>query len=107
MQRKCIIRAVAAAMFVLAALPAQAPPVSLLERVREHMRRRLSDVPNYTCREIIERAESRSKAREFHIMDTLELEVAQVGGRELLARPGEPFEDRPYSAFASSGLMTN
>src|SRR3982751_951907 len=90
-----------------AALFAQPQPDSLLDRIREHMRRRLSDVPNYTCRETIERAESRGGTPEFHLMDTLQLEVAQVGRQELLARPGEPFEDRPNSAFASSGLMTN
>jgi hypothetical protein len=94
-------------MAALAIMFAQAPDSSLLLRLKEHMQRRLSDVPNYTCQETIERAERRNSAREYHVMDRLLLEVAQVGGRELLAWPGGKFESKPLSTFASSGLMTN
>jgi len=71
------------------------------------MQERLSKVPNYTCRETIQRAERRGSMRAFIVLDTLLLEVAQVGGRELLAWPGGRFEARPLSSFATSGLMTN
>jgi hypothetical protein len=84
-----------------------APDPTLLARLKDHMQHRLSDVPNYTCQETIERAERRSSANEYRVLDTLQLEVAQVGGRELLAWPGGSFEAKPLSAFASNGLMTN
>ena len=86
------------------------PPVPeklLLSRIRQHMQQRLSDVPNYTCQEKIERYSRAPKAREFTEIDEFLLEVAQVEGRELLARPGGRFEAKPLSAFAESGLMSN
>jgi hypothetical protein len=89
------------------ALSAQAPDPALLPHIREHMQHRLSAVPNYTCRETVERAERRSNRREYRVIDTMVLEVAEVAGRELLAWPGGRFEAQPLSAFASSGLMTN
>jgi hypothetical protein len=110
MKQEGSIRAVAAVAWIcgFTALAAQpAPDASLLSRIRENMQHRLSDVPNYTCRETVERAEQFGSRQGFRVLDTLQLEVAQVGGRELLARPGEKFEARPISAFASSGLMTN
>jgi hypothetical protein len=92
----------------LTALLAKTPPDNgLLARIREHMQQRLSKVPNYTCRETIERAERRGTMSGFMVMDTMLLEVAQVGGRELLAWPGGRFEAKPLSAFATSGLMSN
>jgi len=91
-----------------AALAAQtASDPALLGRIREHMRQRLSDVPNYTCQETVERAERGAHQPEYHVRDTMQLEVAQVSGRELLAFPGGRFEAKPPSTFASSGLMVN
>src|SRR5690348_8335124 len=77
----------------LAGIFAQAPQRdALLPRIRLHMQQRLSDVPNYTCRETIERSWRAPKGKQFHQIDRLLLEVAQVGGRELLAWPGGKFE---------------
>jgi hypothetical protein len=93
----------------LIALCAQAPPreTLLLSRIRQHMQQRLSDVPNYTCQETIERSVRPPRKRKFRQIDKVLLEVAQVGGRELLAWPGGRFEAKPLSAFATSGLMSN
>jgi hypothetical protein len=102
------IRRAAMGIGFLAALCAETQPgAALLPRIREHMQSRLSAAPNYTCRETIERFERHSNARQFRLIDTLLLEVAQVSGRELLAWPGGQFEAKPLSAFATSGLMTN
>src|SRR5690349_21861401 len=91
------------------AFPEQAAPSepALLSRIREHMRQRLLEVPNYTCQESIERLTKPHHARAFEEVDKVRLEVAQVGRTELLAWPGVQFEPKPLSTFVPSGLMSN
>lgn len=64
----------------------------------------LSRLPNYTCRETIERTSAHPNSRHFSLIDRLRLEVAYVGGRELYAWPGEDtFEDRGLAEIVGGG----
>jgi hypothetical protein len=81
--------------------------VVLLTRIRDHMKTRLQQVPNYTCLETVERTKQESNADKFKPMDTVRVEVAEVEGKELFARPGKKFEDAHPSTFAKGGLMAN
>lgn len=81
--------------------------VLLLSRIRQHMKERLLQVPNYTCLETVERLEQLSRANKFKPMDTVRFEVAEVDGKELFARPGRRFEESNPGAFATGGVMAN
>jgi len=64
----------------------------------------LERLPNYTCRETIERTTAAPGARHFSLIDRLRLEVAYVGGRELYAWPGaQKFDDRPIDEIVGGG----
>lgn len=76
----------------------------LLARIRRHMAENLARLPNYTCRETIERASAAAGSRHFELIDRLRLEVAYIGGRELYAWPGEAtFEDRSIEDIVGTG----
>jgi hypothetical protein len=75
----------ALAVLLPAGLPGQdLPPGDLLARVKEHERATFEHIPDYACLETIGRFR-KSSIRPF---DTLHLEVAVVGGKELFARKG-------------------
>lgn len=61
---------------------------ALLARVRQQVSRNLERLPNYTCLETIDRT-VRERPHPARSVDRLRLEVAYVGGRELVAWPGE------------------
>ena len=91
---------------------AAAPPddlpreVLLLAHFTRQMREVLSQVPNYTCLETIQRSVQEPGGKVFSPVDTVLLEVSNVGNKELRALPGaERFEERDLASFASSGLM--
>lgn len=66
-----------------------------LGRIRYHMAQNLTEIPNYTCTQTIERSVRPARGRQFRLLDTLRLEVALVDGRELFAWPGAgKFEDK-------------
>jgi hypothetical protein len=68
----------------------------LLMRIRQRMAENLARLPNYTCRETIERTAAAAGSHHFTLIDRLRLEVAYVSGRELYAWPGAAkFDDRP------------
>src|SRR5579871_4969634 len=81
--------------------------VELLTRVREHMKARLQQVPDYTCLETVERAEQVAAGAKFKPVDTVRIEVAEVDGREMFARPGRKFDEANPRAFAKGGFMAN
>src|SRR5262249_41398986 len=81
--------------------------VLLLQRIREHMKARLAQVPNYTCLEPVERFEQVSNAAKFKPVDTVRIEVAEVDGKELYARPGKKFDETNPAALAKGGFMAN
>ncbi|MEZ5354695.1 MAG: hypothetical protein R2762_18835 [Bryobacteraceae bacterium] len=78
------------------AYPGIHPDVLRIARIKTRMRENLTQLPNYTCTETIERSHRAPKSRRFQLDDTIRLEVALVNGKELFAWPGAGnFEDRP------------
>jgi hypothetical protein len=71
------------------------PDVLRLARIKLRMQENLTQLPNYTCVETIERSRRPARSRRFQLADTIRLEVALVDGKELFAWPGAgKFEDR-------------
>jgi len=79
-----------------------------LSRVKLHLRDNFQRIPNYVCREDVDRyrvAPGRTRAVP---VDSVHLDVAQVDHKELLARPDAAgFEDRDLSSFVSTGVLGN
>jgi len=101
---------VALAVLLTAALPGQdLPPwVLLLARVKAHGRAAFEHIPDYACLETIHRFEKSRNAASFRPIDTLHLEVASAGGKELLARQGAArFEDGDLRGFISQGVISS
>ena len=89
-------------------LPAQDLPAWVLElsRVKRHARESFQHIPNYVCQETIDRFAKRPRQESFEKLDTLHFEVASVGGRELLAKPGaRRFEDVDPSSYILEGVI--
>ena len=80
---------------------------SLLSRFKPKMEQNLSQVPNYTCLETIERSIQDPRAKAFSAMDSILLEVSTVAGKEMLAWPGaHRFEEVDLATFVSGGLLS-
>ena len=62
-------------------------PEALFRRVKARTAEHFAQLPNYTCHETVDRMQ-RIRSN-FQHLDTLELEVAFVGQRELFSRSGE------------------
>jgi hypothetical protein len=62
-------------------------PELLLRQIRSRTAAHLSKLPNYTCREVVDRMLRRG--RTWNHVDTVEFEVAFVGREELFSRPGD------------------
>ena len=76
------------AWFAAIVCGAQTPPSAetlLLSRIREKIASNLASLPSYTCLETTERAERADRAPSFLVSDILQLEVAEIGGKELFA----------------------
>ena len=72
-------------------------PSELLTRIRAQMTQTLARLPDYTCRETIQRSVKDNASSPLEERDLIRVEVAYLGGRELYAWPGS-------SAFGSQGL---
>ncbi len=98
---KLLALGVVLAALGIPALPGQDLPdwVLQLSRVKRHARENFQHLPDYVCRETVDRFAKRPRARATEKLDTLQFEVALVGGREMLAAPGAGrFEDaEPFS----------
>jgi hypothetical protein len=80
-------------------------PEVLLERIRTRAAELLSRLPNYTCHEVVDRLYKRRNSGSLERLDTVELEVAFVGNRELFARPGAThFEERSITKLVSGTI---
>jgi hypothetical protein len=92
-------------MAAAAALAAQnSSPVELLQRIRQKMAENLTGLPNYTCRLTVERSRKLKSADRFEPIDTLRLEVALSGSRELYAWPGDShFEEKRIDEMVPGG----
>jgi hypothetical protein len=83
-----------------------APEVLLLARIRQAAREGLSQIPAYACQESVERFTRRSRFERFHKTDGFQVQVAQIGDKELFARPGDQgFQDKPLSEMVRPGMV--
>jgi hypothetical protein len=99
---------VAAALGASQPDPGLTPEVLLLARIKLRMKDNLERLPNYTCRQTIERSERLASSRRFRLVDAIRLEVALVGGKELFAWPGESsFQDRDIAKLVTGGAIGN
>jgi hypothetical protein len=101
------MRLLATVLAAVAGLSAQAAEPGLLDgflgRMREHMLRQ----PDYTCLETVERI-SQAAPGGARVEDTLRIEVALVGDKEMFAWPGsKEFEDVRPTDLVSSGMFGN
>ncbi len=81
-------------------------PDELFDRIKTHMSEHLSKLPNYTCHETIER--TLRIGTDFRHLDTVELEVAFVGRREIFAPPGQDkFDERSIEQLVKGGTIGN
>jgi hypothetical protein len=80
-------------------------PDGLLRQIRTRTAAHLSQLPNYTCHEVVDRTLRRGTT--WYHVDTVEFEVAFVGRKELFSRPGEDrFGERTISELAP-GTMSD
>jgi len=95
----CSIRALAAG-----SSPAEDP--DLLQRIRSKVAQHLSQLPNYTCHEVVDRLVRRLNFGSPDRRDTLELEVAFLGNKELYAKSGEVrFEEQSIRNVVPVGAI--
>jgi hypothetical protein len=81
--------------------------VLLLARIRQNVRSELAHLPDYTCLATIERSTRRSASRPYQRVDTVRVEVAHLGDKELFSEPGaNRFEEQLPGEIAGSGLAT-
>ncbi len=86
-----------------------APEVLMLARIKAHMRHEIVQIPNFTCVEALERYHKDAGSKTtMKPLDTLQLEVAHIGGRELFSWLGDRIfkEDNP-SMFVGGGMIGN
>ncbi len=87
--------------------PGDLPPEVLrLAHFKLKMQEVLAQVPNYTCLETIQRYGSERRGDSLRALDAVLLEISYVGGKELLAWPGERrFRATDLDEFAAGGMM--
>jgi hypothetical protein len=100
----------AAAALLLACVAAAqdvSPELQLLERIKSHMRKELSQLPNYTCLETLARFQNESKPRgKLEPLDTVQLEIAYSGRREWYGAPGDRnFSSENPRELVASGMI--
>src|SRR5260370_20245594 len=80
-------------------------PETLLRGIRSRAAAHLSQLPNYTCHEVVNRLLRRGST--WNHRDTVEFEGAFVGREELFSRPGEErFGERSIEELAP-GTISN
>jgi len=80
--------------------------VRQIARIKFQERQNLAHIPNYVCRETVERSSKGARSASFAKVDTLQFEVAHVGDKDLLALPGaKAFEDVNLTTFFSTGML--
>jgi hypothetical protein len=78
----------------------------LFQQIKTHMSEHLSKLPNYTCHETIER--TLRIGSDWRHLDTVELEVAFVGQKEIFAQPGqEKFDEQSVERLVKGGTIGN
>lgn len=85
----------------------QTEPPGLLDQIVAKLSDELDRLPDYVCTQSIQRATRSSRQREWTQMDTLRLDVAMVGRKELYARAGAArFQDQPLSEMVRRGTIS-
>ncbi len=84
-----------------------APEVLQLAHIKAHMRQELAQMPNYTCVETIERFHKKpGRNASLKPIDTVRLEVAEIGNREMYSwLGGRNFRESSPVAFVGSGMI--
>ncbi len=83
-----------------------APETRLLQRVRYHMGQMLTNLPNYTCLQTIERTQRAAPNKKPTLTDIVRIEVALVEGKELFAWPGTgKFTDTEINQMVKGGAI--
>jgi hypothetical protein len=106
------VRSCLAALVFAAGLWSQQQPTTpegiLIMRVRVVASQNLARLPDYTCLQTVERFERSAANRPFVPTDTIRLEVALVGGKELFTWPGSgKFDDRNIWEIVGGGAIGN
>jgi len=102
--------AIGAGLVVIACLAQTEVPreILLLARIRQKMADHLTRMPDYTCLETVERSTRRRSSLPFLHVDTMRVEVAHVGSKELYARPGgQKFEESDLSSLVGAGMTAS
>jgi hypothetical protein len=87
---------------------AQAPETILFNQIQAKVAENLSHLPDYTCSQTIERFKRSKPGAKVEPVDTIRLEVAYVGGRELFGWPGSHKIDEPdINKFIGRGTAGN
>jgi hypothetical protein len=89
-------------------LPNQELPqwVLSLSRIKRQTRAELLRIPNYACLETIKRFHKPARGTVFKLTDTLRIEVALIGDRELFAPEGATqFQDVDLSSLFTGGTI--
>jgi len=81
-------------------------PEYLLNCIRSRATALLSEIPNYTCHEVVDRQYRASGRTALLPVDRVEVDVAFIGNRELFSRPGKQFEDEPLGEMVSGTIAT-
>ena len=77
----------------------------LLARIRTQMAQTLAHLPDYTCRETIERSIRTPPSKRYENRDTLRVDVAYLNGRELYAWPGDRLGERSLFDLVPGGSI--
>jgi hypothetical protein len=86
----------------------QAEDPDLLKRIRTKITEYLSQLPNYTCHEVVDRLVRNFKPGSSDRRDRLEMEVAFVGNRELYATAGATrFEESSLRSIVPVGTISS
>ena len=92
-------------VMALAESPVAEDTEGLLQHIRSKVAENLSQLPNYTCHEVVNRL-VRPLNGMTHQTDRVELEVAFVGKRELFSRAGDSeFQDQPINKIVANGTI--
>jgi hypothetical protein len=74
-----------------------------LAQLKRRIKAAVGALPNYACLETIERSQRKNAKQPFRHIDTVHVEVAVVGDRELYSWPGaNKFEDRDITEMIDS-----
>src|SRR4051812_23135732 len=82
------------------------PGTKFVNRARYHMSQMLTNLPNYTCLQTIERTQRMAPRKKPSLLDVVRIEVALVDGKELFSWPGSgKFVDTEIGEMVRGGAI--